>query len=365
VNLLGAHIDYSEGWVMPAAIDRAVWLAAAPASGGRCRVAALDLDDDGDFEVERLPSPRPDRGDGEGGWLDLPAGVAWALREAGHRPVAVDAVFASTVPMGKGVSSSAAVEVAFLLAWRALAPGLELDGVELARLGRRVENGYLGVGSGIMDQFASLHGARDRVILLDCRTLRHQLLPLPAGTAVLVADPGQSRQLAGSGFDDRRRQCAEAVAILRRWLPAVRTLRDVTPDDFELQSHRLPQPLRRRAQHAVEECRRVLDGADALRRGDLPAFGRLMRRSQLSSRDLYEVSTPELDLLAAAAWSAPGCHGARLAGGGFGGCMTILADADAAGEIRRAVSDAFADEFGRRPEVFTCRVDDGASVVRG
>ena len=364
VSLLGAHVDYSEGWVISGAIDRAVWLAAA-ATDGLTRIAALDLGETATLDLARLPPPVPERTGGGATGVDLPAGVAWALAEAGHRPPTMDVAFAGNVPIGAGVSSSAAVEMAWLLAWEAVAgaAGFGLDGAGRARLGQRAENGYLGVRSGIMDQFSSLHGAAGQLIFLDCRSLAFEHLPLPPTAAVLVADSGVRRCLVDIDYGDRRQQCREAVAILAPHLPGIRTLRDVSCEDFELVSHHLPRLLRRRARHAVEECRRVRDGAAALRRGDLAAFGRLMRRSHLSSRDLYEVSIPELDVLAAAAWATPGCYGARLSGAGFGGCLTVLAEASAVEAVHRAMDDAFHREFARRPEIFACAVGEGASIL--
>ncbi len=363
VNLLGAHVDYNDGWVMPAAIDRAVWLAAAPGKGRTLRARAIDFDAGATVELDRLPPPVPERDGAGSDWIDYPAGVAWALREAGHEPAAMDAAFTSEVPIGAGVSSSAAVEVAFLLAWQELS-GWDLGATEIPRLGRRAENGYLGVQSGIMDQFASLHGAAGRVIFLDCRHLTFEHLPFPAGTTVVVADSGVRRRLAGAetGYNDRPAECRSAVERLRPHLPGIRALRDVSTEDFERHSHRLPMTLQRRVRHVVDECRRVRDGADALRRGDVEAFGELVRRSHLSSRDLYEVSVPELDLLAASAWTVEGCHGARMMGGGFGGCVAALVADAAVDAVRAAMTAAFEQRFGRRPEVFTCRVAAGASV---
>lgn len=370
VNLLGAHVDYSEGWVLPAAIDRAVWLAAGPDDDGRLDVVSLDFDERRTLDLGALPPPVPERSaDGSGAhWSDLPGGMAWALDEAGHRPPGLRGVFTSDVPMGAGVSSSAAVEMAFVLAFERLSDGAwgldgaGLPGADLARLGQRVENGYLGLGSGIMDQFASIHGRRDHAFILDCRDLSFRQLPLPADAAVLVADSGVRRRLSASGFNDRRGQCEEAVTVLRAHLPGIRTLRDVSETQLELHAHRLPLELRRRSQHAVAECRRVRDGADALDRGDLGAFGQLMRQSHASSRDLYEVSIPELDTLAAAAWSSDGCWGARMSGGGFGGCVTALVHRDALDTVRGTMIDAFDVEYGRRPTLFDCAVSDGASV---
>lgn len=359
VNLLGAHVDYNEGWVMPAAIDRAVWLAAGHAEGDRVTVCALDMEEEAGFSLSTLS--RPD-GANEIRWIGYPRGVAWVLQRSGYSVAAMEAVLASDVPIGAGVSSSAAVEVAFISAWEALGQ-LQLSGLKKAQLGQRAENEYVGVASGIMDQFASLHGASDHLILLDCRTLEHELIALPPGTAFLVADSGVRRELAGSNYNERRRQCEEAVTVLQDYLPNIRALRDVTPEDFELYAHRLPIDVRRRARHVVEECTRVLDGARLLGEEDVAAFGALIRRSHTSSRDLYEVSIPELDLLAASAWQTQGCYGARLTGAGFGGCVVALVDAQAAATVAQAMQEAFRAEFSRTPAIFTTRAADGLRLT--
>ncbi len=369
VNLLGAHVDYNEGWVITGAIDRAVWLAAAPATNGILRVESLDFGATASLDLERLPPPVPER-NAKASWIDYPAGVAWALAESGQQPAAMDVAYGGNVPIGAGVSSSAAVEMAFLLAWEAIAYGESVtsdgairDGAARAQLGMRAENGYLGVQSGIMDQFSSLHGAAHHLVFLDCRHLTFEHLPMPENARVLVADSGVRRRLVDFDYNDRRTQCQEAVAILRRHLPGVHALRDVPSHDFEHHSHHLPMDLRRRARHVVEECERTRAGAEALSRGDLSVFGALMRHSHLGSRDLYEVSIPELDVLAAAAWSAEGCYGARLTGAGFGGCVTVLADAMAVDGVRRAMTNAFEQTFERRPTIFGCAIDDGATVL--
>lgn len=367
-NLLGAHVDYSEGWVLPGAIDRSVWVAAKPAESdaGRSTLEALDLGDDGlvaELDTEWLAPPVPERkseGDGgAAGWLDLPRGVAWSLGRAGRTVHPIDAVFGSDVPIGAGVSSSAAVEVAFFLAWEA-AGEFELAGEERARLARRVENDYLGVGSGIMDQFASIHGRENHLILLDCRDLSFSHVPLPDGVAVVVADSGVRRTLAGSDYNSRPDECRRAVERLRPALPRIRTLRDITEEALE-EHHELLSPiLLKRARHAVCECRRVLDGVEALRAGKPHRFGELMRESHESSRDLYDVSIPELDALAYSAWSAPGCYGARLTGAGFGGCVTALVELEAAASVEKRLKRDFERAFGRECETFVSRIADGA-----
>lgn len=359
VNLLGAHVDYNDGWVLPAAIERAAWVAAAPNDDNVARIHYLDFDEDDAFSLEGLDPQAPVADEKS----RYPAGVAWALQDAGHQLPGIDAVLTSDVPIAAGVSSSAAVEVAFLTAWDALA-GLGLSTVEKAQLGQRAENGYLGVASGIMDQFASLHGAAGRLILLDCRSLGHEMIPFPPGLAILVADSGVRRELAGSEYNVRQQQCKEAVEKLRPYLPDIQALRDVTPELFALHAHRLPVTLRRRAQHVVDECARVLAGAEALRHGEMPAFGELVRRSHASSRDLYEVSIPELDLLAATAWQTPGCYGARLTGAGFGGCVAIVSEATAAPVVEEALRVAYREEFDRELNLFQTNVAAGAQVNR-
>lgn len=360
VNLLGAHVDYNEGWVLPAAIEQAVWLAVASAAKQTVTIKALDFD--GQETQFSLSEPAPRDPAEAVTWADYPRAVAWALDCEGHNVTPVDAVFAGDVPIGAGVSSSAAVEVAFLTAWNQL-DGLELSGVALARLGQKAENEYIGLASGIMDQFASLHGAQGHLVLLDCRNLEHALVPLPENCSILVADSGIRRELASSEYNVRRRQCEEAVSVLAGHLPGVRTLRDVSPRALELNAHRLPLTLRRRAQHVVNECQRVLKGAECLKQSQVAAFGRLIEESHRSARDLYEVSIPELDLLAATAWNVDGCYGARLTGAGFGGCIVVLAASDAEASLRQALEDAYQDAFGRTPQIFSTHASDGARVV--
>jgi galactokinase len=359
VNLLGAHVDYVEGWVLPGAIDRAVWLAARRSDGDQGTIAALDLDEAGELAPSRLPRPVPEREPPESHWLDLPRGVAREVAGLVGELPALDVAFASDVPIGAGLSSSAAVEVAFSMAWE-FAAGRGIEDLERAKLGRRVENRYLGVGSGIMDQYASIHGRAGHLMLLDCRTLEHRQVPLPSGLAVLVADTGVRRRLAGSDYNDRPTECRQAAEILAGFLPRVTTLRDVTAEDLARYGERLPPDLLLRARHAVAECRRVRDGARALEAGDVETFGGLMRASHESSRDLYQISIPELDLLAETAWAADGCYGARLSGAGFGGCVTALVDADAVEAVAERLRDAFDRRFGRPCVTWAVEIDDGA-----
>ena len=361
VSLLGAHVDYNEGWVLPAAIDRGVWLLAAPTDDQLVTIEALNFDESGQF---RLPYLEVQASSVLGNWLNYPLGVAWTLQERGLTLSGMDVLLASDLPMGAGLSSSAAVEMAFVLAWEALG-GFVLTGLEKAQVGRRTENDYVGVNSGIMDQFVSIHGRSHHFVYLDCRTLEHELVPLPAEpeTAVLIADSGVRRRLVHNGYNNRPAECAEAVRLLQPHLPHVRALRDVTADELMIHGHLLPDHLRRRVQHVVGEIDRVHAGVEALRRGDLRRFGRLMRESQVSSRDNYENSLPELDVLAAAAWGVPGCLGARFSGGGGGGMMQVLVEKTAVSAVQTAMQQAFIESFGREPAFFDATISDGARVV--
>lgn len=361
VNLLGAHVDYNEGWVLPAATEQAVWLAAARSYDDDTHVHALDFEHaTATFSLSHLQR-RAD--DAEVGWADYPKAVAWALRDAGYDIPPLMATFAGDVPIGAGVSSSAAVEIAFLAAWNQAAR-LGLSLLEMAKLGQQSENQYIGLASGIMDQFASAHGAEGMLILLDCRHLTYEHVPLPSDCAILVVDSGIRRALANTEYNVRRRQCEEAVAILKQFLPEIKTLRDVTPEQFELTAHHLPILLRRRAQHVVEECRRVLQGAELLKRGEVVRFGQLIRQSHISARDLYEVSIPELDFLAATAWQSAGCYGARLTGAGFGGCIIVLANAAATDRLAATLRQAYEQGYGRTPRIFATKAAPGVAVVQ-
>lgn len=356
VNLLGGHTDYNQGFVLPVAVDRAAWVAAASTPGPTVTVRALDLDDEVDFPLDHLPRR------GSGGWADYPKGVAWALRERGLELVGMQALLTSDVPVGAGLSSSAAIEVAFAYAWQLLSD-FDLDSRELALTCQRAENEYVGVNCGIMDQMTSVLGRAGHALLLDCRTLEVKPMPLPQGVAIVVADTGVRRELAASEYNLRRAQCEEAVQRLAAHLPGLTALRDLTLADFERFQHHLPPVVRCRARHVVTENGRVLAAAEALPAGDVATVGQLMREAHTSLRDDYEVSSPELDRLAEAAWGMEGCWGARLTGAGFGGCVVALVDACAVERFEAGVSAAYKATFDRPPTVYACRSADGVGQV--
>ena len=356
VNLLGGHTDYNEGFVLPVAVDRAAWVAAAPLGQPEGHIVALDLEEEAMFPLRAVP-PR------QGNWADYARAVAWSLGQEGMQLEGMAAVLTSDVPTGAGLSSSAAVEVALACAWQALS-GFDLDGKRIALACQRAENEYVGVRCGIMDQMAAVWGRADHALLLDCRLLDVELVPLPALVAIVVVDSGVRRELAASEYNQRRRECEEAVHRLSQHLPGIHTLRDMTAGQLaELQGH-LPGVLYRRARHVVTENARVLAAAAALRAGDLAAVGQAMRQSHQSLRDDYQVSSPELDLLAETAWAVPGCYGARLTGAGFGGCVVALVSQGAVTDLCTTISQAYEARFARAPAITVCRAADGVSVVQ-
>jgi galactokinase len=265
------------------------------------------------------------------------------------------------VPIGSGLSSSAAVQVAFAFAWNAL-DRLGLDPMSLARLAQRSENAYLAINSGLMDQFASAHGVEGHCLYFDTRSLEWEPVSLPPGTALVIADSGVRRTLAGSAYNERRLSCEEAVERLREYLPGIQTLRDVLPTEFAAYSEFLPEIPRKRAEHVVKEIARVESAVTALKTGRVRSFGALMFAGHASLRDLYEVSTPELDALVEIARELPGIIGARLTGAGFGGCTVNLVEESAAPAFAASLADAYRERTGREAKVMRCKASRGAWV---
>lgn len=362
VNLLGEHIDYNAGFVLPAAIDRAAYVGVRARADGLVQVHAPDISSQASFWGEHTEDKADAAGQALRRWAWYPAGVAWALRERGLSVRGLDALLTSDVPRGSGLSSSAAVEVAFATAWQRLG-GWHLEPMDLALTCQRAENHYVGVNSGIMDQFASACGQAGHALLLDCRSLAWETVPMPADTAIVVADTTKRRELGQSEYNTRRAQCEEAVRVLAEVLPGIRALRDVSVADFERHVHLLDPLVARRARHVVEECARTVAGAQALKEGRVADFGRLMNDCHASLRDLYEVSIPELDTMVAAAQALPGCYGARLTGAGFGGCTVNLVAAAAAADFERDLARAYEQATGLRPDIYVSRASAGAGIL--
>lgn len=357
VNLLGEHVDYNDGFVLPAAIDRAVWVACSPASSPHSTLVAVDLDDRVSFSSETILAKADLDGKPLPHWAKYPIGCAWALNEAGYETPAINAVFTSDVPRGSGLSSSAALEMAFISMWQALA-GFEADAMSRAKLGQRAENEYVGVNCGIMDQFASACGKRDHALFLDCRSLEWQTVPLPEEVAIVVADTAVPRSLSDSAYNERRSACEEAARLL-----SAKSLRDINVAEFQRNKNKLPELVARRAQHVVEEIQRTEQAVFLLKQENVKAFGRLMNECHESLRDLYEVSCLELDVMVNIARSLEGCYGARLTGAGFGGCTVNLVAQNKAEDFAKELARRYTTETNKIPSVYICRAEEGAGMV--
>ena len=345
VNLIGEHTDYNDGLVLPMALEQGVKVVGRAREDDEVHLWASAYEDEGAaeamFHVEQLDREM------EPTWARYPAGVLWALREAGLRVPGFQAVVGGDLPVGAGLSSSAAIEVATALLVSALAGG-EMPRGELARLCRRAENEFVGVQCGIMDQFASLFGAAGHAVFLDCRSLRHQLVPIdPSQVSILVMDTGVKHELGATEYHRRQEECREALGELSRLLGARDSLRDVSPEEFARVEGELPEVLRRRARHVVTENARVEASVSALGQGEVERFGALMDASHESLRRDYQVSCGELDSLVGAARAQEGCLGARMTGGGFGGAVVALVRRGREEEVARRALARYREETGR------------------
>ncbi len=348
VNLIGEHTDYNDGFVLPLAIDRAIWVAARPREDGVVRVWSEQAGGWAEFSLTGLARAP--------GWDAYLQGVASELSGAGHALVGWEGVMVADLPAGAGLSSSAALELAAAMTFAALA-GIPWDPVEVARLCQRADNHWVGIGSGIMDHLTCAAAVAGHAVLIDCRSLTIEQVPLPGGVAVVILDTGTRRSLVGSVYNERREACERVAGAL-----GVQALRDATPDDLDTAADRLDPVDLRRARHVVTEDPRVLAMVQSLAAGDLAACGRLMAESHASLRDDYEVSSPALDAMVAAAGSAPGCRGARLTGAGLGGCCVALVDEDSLEPFTTATRDAYQEATGLEAAVFSTRPAQGTSI---
>lgn len=362
VNLLGEYVDYNNGFVLPAAIDRATYLAFAPWKTDVSTLFAADFNQRAIFSPETLAAKTQVDTSSLPDWAYYPAGVLWSLREAGLSTPPLNALFLSDVPRSAGLSSSASVETAFVLAWQTLGGWLRSP-MECAKLGQKAENKYVGVNCGIMDQFASACGVENHVLILDCRSLDFHTLPFPENIALVLANTKVERKLTGGEYNLRRNACAEPVRTLQESLPDIQALRDVSLEDFNRLAEKLPAELEKRARHVVEEIARTNRAQLNLQSGDIQGFGQLMNEWRISLRDSYEVSIRELDVLVEIAQNLKGCYGARLTGAGFGGCTVNLVKRDHADEFVRTLRKAYQDKWGYQAEIYICKASDGAKLL--
>lgn len=356
VNLVGEHTDYNDGFVLPLAIDRYMAAAFAPRKDRTLHVHALDLDDSATIDLDDLDATPT------GSWSRYVAAVAWALETAGETLTGADLLLHGDIPVGAGLSSSAALELAVMRALAA-ASGVDWDPEPMARLAQRAENEFVGVACGIMDQFVAAVPRTPGALLLDCRSLAYEHVELPEEAVVYVLDTGVRRRLTNGVYDERVRQCREALAIVQREVGPARALRDVSPEALEATRPAMPDVLYRRAKHVVEEILRPARMAQALRAGDLDAAGEVMLASHSSLRDLYEVSSPELDHAVEQARAHEGCYGARLTGAGLGGCAVALVHRDAEADFADWIAAAYRKRFSHPSAFYVCRPAMGAHLV--
>ena len=345
VNLIGEHTDYNDGFVLPAAVDRGIAMAVRARSDRRYVLHALDLDRRLEGDLAQL-APHPER------WPNYLLGVLDQLQKAGHPPGGFELAYGGDLPIGAGMSSSAALECGLAFALNELFD-LGLDRLTMAKLSQAAEHSFVGVKCGIMDQMASLMSQKDHVMMLDCQDLSCRFVPFRSQVKIFLCDTQVERALAESGYNQRRSQCEAGVGLLRKYAPEVQSLRDVSLELLDAHRAEFDPIVYRRCRYVIEESLRVIAACAALESEDLPAFGRLMNQSHQGLSKAYQVSCPELDVLAEAAAVLPGVLGARMMGAGFGGCTINLVAAGQEQAFVQGMTPAFA-KIGKPPKIHSC-----------
>jgi galactokinase len=357
VNLIGEHTDYNDGFVLPIALDRGTLVAAHSRPDRILRIHSVNMNETAQFDMD---GSRPSA---QGKWTDYVYGVALTLERRAAPLTGVDLAISSDIPIGAGLSSSAALELSVGLALSTISR-LKTEPLSLALIGQQSEHEYVGIRCGIMDQYTASFGRRGNALLIDCRSLTSRLIPLHLGDyEIVVCDSHVQHSLASSEYNRRRSECEEALAALQQVLPGINSLRDVTLSDFETHQEVLQELLRRRSRHVVTEDERTLAAAEALEAGDLPKMGSLMIQSHASLRDNYEVSCAELDLLVDIALSVEGVLGARMTGGGFGGCTVNLVHERSIDRFKAAVENQYFRVVGKHPSIYRFRSANGAREI--
>jgi galactokinase len=356
VNLIGEHTDYNDGFVMPAAIGFCTRVAIAPRHDRRLVVRSENFAEQVEFTLDELPERR------SGDWSDYVIGVAKTLAESGNRLLGANLLVDGDVPQGAGLSSSASIEVAVGYALLELA-GQEIDLMKLALLCQKAENEFVGARCGIMDQFVCSHGEDGKALLLDCRSHEYKRLALGDAARLVICNTMVRHNIAGGEYNRRRAECEAGVRCFAAHLPGIRALRDVTASDLAAYGKDLPETIMRRCRHVISENTRVLRAATALEGNDLETFGTLMEESHVSLREDFEVSCSELDLMVELAGQASGVYGARMTGGGFGGCTVNLVRNDCVGAFKAYVSEGYERGTGHRPEIYVCWAAGGVRRV--
>jgi galactokinase len=356
VNLIGEHTDYSGGFVMPAAIDFRTVATIRPRTDGRIVLSSENMSEQVSYPADPLPAVARQH------WSDYPMGVAWSLAQEGVRVGAFELSLEGNVPLGAGLSSSASIEVATAFALLELA-GATLPLATVALACQRAENAFVGARSGIMDQFIACAGQQDHALMLDTRSLEYRLLPIPPHVRLIICNSMVKHEHAGGQYNARREEVEEGTRILHRQIPSIVALRDATEAQLMECRQLMPENVFRRCRHIITENKRVELAASALERGDLAAFGILMAEAHRSFRDDFEASCSELDTLVEIASGIPGCYGARMTGGGFGGCTVNLVDESRADQFRREIHARYRTITGIDADIYLCRALAGARRI--
>ncbi len=350
VNIIGEHTDYNDGFVLPMAINRAAWIALRPRDDRQVAIYSTYFEQTITFSLDDFETEKD-------GWIEYLRGVAWVLTNEGYSLNGWEGVIASDVPVGAGLSSSAAIEMATARAF-AVTSDFEWNPATMAKIGQAAENKWVGANTGIMDQMISAAGKADHALLIDCRSLECQLFPLPPGTVIVVLDTATRRGLVGSAYNERRESCEQAAHFF-----AVKALRDLTIEQFEDKASLLDPVTRRRARHVITENTRTLAAAEAMKAGDAATLGKLMDESHVSMRDDFEISSDALNSIVDAARREASCYGARMTGGGFAGCAVALVKAEDAERFATAVAGTYQNSTGLTPAIYVCNATNGAEVV--
>ena len=358
VNLIGEHTDYNDGFVLPIALNYQTIVAASRRDDEKIEVFSINYNELQTFDFTDAPRRQTHE------WINYVEGIARVLRDRGYKIGGANLLIDSNVPLGAGLSSSAAIEIAVGLALTNVS-GFEIDKLQLALAGQRAEHEFVGTKSGIMDQFVVTFAVAGHALLIDCRALESEAIPLNLGDAeIIVCNSGVKHALASSEYNTRRAECEEGVKLLSEFLPNIRALRDVVIADFERFAADLPDVIRRRCRHIITENARTLEAADAFKKGDIEAAGRLMSESHASMRDDFEISCAEIDTLVESAKSFEGVYGSRMTGGGFGGCTINLVRRDCRDKFIEYIEREYQQKTGRRAETFRGEAGNGAAELQ-
>ncbi len=355
VNLIGEHTDYNDGFVMPAALEFATLTAASPRPDRRLAVYSMIMDETREFDLDAPPAA-------SGDWSDYVIGVALMLEKSGLTLSGADLVVWSDVPIGAGLSSSAALEVSVAHALLTQSD-LPFDPIKIAMICQRAENDFVGMRCGVMDQYIACCGVAGHALLIDCRSLASRHVAIAPNLRLLIANSGVRHQHAGGEYNLRREACEEGVRLLSRDLGAIQALRDVTPEQLEARRRKLPDLIYRRCRHIVTENARVLEAERALQAGDFIACGRAMNASHVSMQKDFEITCPEVDMLVGLAQTVKGVYGSRMTGGGFGGCAVSLIEASAVDKASQILTDGYRIATGLDTDIFVCAPSDGAGLI--